>query len=138
MRSVEFVRPAGVVLQALVAALAVGCSTDREQMVIGKWQGDATSATFAAVRLQGESGASTEDARNAAKIMAATFVDVRKDKTFTAGMGGATTEGTWTFDKEKGELVLTISKMLGPNQQEMQGAPAAWTAYLNDDNRRLS
>ncbi|MCI0360170.1 MAG: DUF4923 family protein [Planctomycetaceae bacterium] len=112
MQSLMSLRLAATVL-TMLAALGAGCSVDREQAVIGKWQGDATSATFAAIRLKGESGASTEDAKNAAKILAATFVELRKDKTFTAGMGGATTEGAWTFDKETGEVVLNIAKMMG-------------------------
>ena len=53
-------------------------------------------------------------------------------------MGGATTEGSWTFNKESGEVVLTIAKMKGPDGQEMEQAPSAWTAYLGDDNQKLS
>ena len=36
---------------------AAGCSVDREAQLIGKWQGDAFSATFAAVKLKEDSGA---------------------------------------------------------------------------------
>jgi hypothetical protein len=61
-----------------------------------------------------DSGASTEDAKNAAKILATTFVQLKKDKTFTAGMGGAVTEGTWTFNKETCEVLMKISSMKGP------------------------
>jgi len=121
------------------AALAAGCSTDREQTVIGKWKGDKTSAAFAAIKIKEESGASVEDARNAAKLLAATFVELRKDKTFTAGMGGATTDGNWTFNKETGEVILNISKMKGPDGKELEaGAPTAWTAYLDDGDQRLA
>jgi hypothetical protein len=135
-------RLAAMVFTAL-AALTMGCSVDREQGLIGKWQGDVTSATFAAVRLKEESGASTEDAKNAAKILAGTFVELKKDKTFTAGMGGATTEGNWTFNKETGEVVLNISKMMGPDGKEMESPPngsppSSWTAYLADDNGKLA
>jgi hypothetical protein len=142
MRSLTSVRLAAMAL-TMLSAIAAGCSTDREQGLIGKWQGDAMSATFAAIRLKGESGASTEDAKGAAKILAATFVELRKDKTFTAGMGGATTEGAWTFNKETGEVVLNIAKMMGPDGKEMEsppsgGPPSSWTAYLADDNGKLA
>jgi hypothetical protein len=120
------------------AALAAGCQVDREQALVGNWKGDKMSATFAAIKLKDESGASTEQATEAAKILAATFVEIRQDKTFTAGMGGATTEGNWTFNKETGEVLLKISKMKGPDGTEVAQAPDAWTAYLGDDNRRLA
>ena len=139
MRSLMSVRVVAATVLSMSAALAVGCSTDREQALIGKWKGDKMSATFAAVKLKEESGASTEDARNAAKLLAATFVELRKDKTFTSGMGGATVEGNWTFTKETGEVVLNITKVKGPDGKEVaEGAPKAWTAYLGDDNRRLA
>ncbi len=135
----RLVRLASASLIILSAALSAGCSMDRESALVGNWKGDKMSATFAAVRIKEESGASTEQAKEAAKILAATFVEIRKDKTFAAGMGGATTEGSWTFNKETGEVVLNIAKMKGPDGKELeQGAPSAWTAYLGDDNRRLA
>jgi hypothetical protein len=123
---------------SMLAVACIGCTADREQELIGKWQGDAMSATFAAVRMKEESGASTEDAKNAAKILAATFVDFESDKTFTAGMGGATTEGNWTFNKETGEAVLNITTMKGPDGVAVAQAPSSWTAYMDDSNMRLS
>jgi hypothetical protein len=132
------VRLVAVALVSALSVMAAGCTVDRERELIGKWKGDTMSATFAAVRLKEESGSSQEDAQNAAKMMAATFVDLKSDKTFTAGMGGATTEGTWTFNKETGETVLSIKTMKGPDGQVVPQAPTAWTAYLNDDNMKLS
>ena len=122
----------------VAAALAAGCNPDRETIVTGKWQGDELSSTFAATKMKEDSGASLEDAKNMAKIMAMTFVELRKDKTFTAGMAGATTEGTWTFNKETGEVVMKITSMKGPDQKEVKEFFQAWTAILNEDNRRLS
>jgi hypothetical protein len=124
----------------LVVSLAVtGCSTDREQQLIGSWKGDATSATFAAIKLKEDSGASVQDATNAAKMMAATSVKLNKDKTFTSKMAGATLTGQWTFNKETGEVVLTGSKLLGPDQKEVPAAGVpVWTAYLSKDNDKLS
>jgi hypothetical protein len=119
-----------------LAGLA-GCTPDREQVVMGKWQGDELSATFAAVKMKEDSGASTEEAKNAAKVLATTFVQLKKDKTFTAGMGGAVTEGTWTFNKETGEVLMKISSMKGPDGKEVAGGTTEWTAYLDEDNRRL-
>ena len=132
------VRQASATILILSATLSAGCQTDRETALVGKWKGDRMSATFAATRMKEESGASTEQAKEAAKILAATFVEIRKDKTFTAGMGGATTEGSWTFNKESGEVVLNIAKMKGPDGKEMEGAAGAWTAYLGDNNQRLA
>lgn len=122
-----------------LSVVALGCSTDREQQVLGKWQGDALSATFAAVKLKEDSGASTADAKNAAKLMAATSVELRKDKTFTGVMGGATLTGTWTIDKEKGEVVMKGAKLTGPDGQEVPGtAVPTWTGILSESNDKLS
>lgn len=122
----------------LLVACAAGCSVDREQQLIGKWQGDELSATFAAIKLKEDSGASTEDAKNAAKVLVQTYVEIKSDKSFTAGMGGATTEGTWTFNKETGEVILNISKVTGPDGKESEIGIDSWCAYLDSGNRRLA
>lgn len=138
MHSQMLVRAALATILVATVVVSLGCNPDREQIVIGKWQGDELSSTFAATKMKEDSGASLEDAKNMAKIMAMTFVELRKDKTFSAGMAGATTEGTWTFNKETGEVVMKITSMKGPDQKEVKEFFQAWTAFLNDDNRRLS
>ena len=137
MRALISVRLAGATGLAMVVAVATGCA-DREQELIGKWKASALNSTFKAIKLKEDSGISTQEATEAAKVMAATFVEVKSDKTFTAGMGGATTEGTWTFNKETGEVVLNITTTKAPDGNEAFGGPKAWTAYLDDSDRRLS
>jgi len=137
MRSLISTRSAAVLAVMLIAALSGGCG-GREQELIGKWKASAISSTFKAIKMKEDSGATQQQAEEAAKIMAATYVEVKSDKTFTAGMGGATVEGTWTFNKETGEVVLNISSMKGPDGNAAGGAPNAWTAYLDDNDSRLS
>src|SRR5688572_2563505 len=137
MRLLMSVRLPAIMVLMLAAALAAGCARDREQELIGRWKGSALNATFKAIKMKEDTGASQKEAEEAAKIMAATFVELKSDKTFTAGMGGATTEGNWTFNKETGEAVLNITAMKGPDGQPVESAPTAWTAILDDDNRRL-
>lgn len=137
MQGFSSVREAAVVGLLLVAS-AAGCSVDREQQLIGKWKGDELSATFAAIKMKEDSGASTEDAKNAAKVLVATFVEIKSDKSFTAGMGGATTEGTWTFNKESGEVILNIAKVTGPDGKDAELGLKSWCAYLDDGDRRLA
>ena len=138
MRSLMSVRLAVAVAIVATSALAAGCARDREQELIGKWKGSALNATFKAIKMKEDTGATQKEAEEAAKTMAATFVELKSDKTFTAGMGGATTEGNWTFNKETGEAVLNITTMKGPDGAVMAQAPTAWTAILDDDNRRLA
>jgi hypothetical protein len=137
MQSRMSIRWAAVVLAA-TTVFTVGCARDREGELIGKWQGDAMSATFKAIKMKEDSGATQQQAQEAAKVLAGAFVDINSDKTFSAGMGGATTEGNWTFNKETGEVVLNITTMKGPTGEVMDQKPSAWTAYLDDNNRRLS
>jgi hypothetical protein len=136
MRALMF-RLTATVAVAMFAALSAGCA-DREANLIGKWKASAISSTFKAIKLKEDTGATQEQAEEAAKVMAATFVDLNSDKTFTAGMGGATTEGNWTFNKETGEVVLNITTMKGPDGAVMEQKPTAWTAYMDESDMRLS
>lgn len=136
MRSMKSVHPAAVA--TMLAALAASGCADREQELIGKWKASEVGAMFKAIKMKEDTGVSTQAATEAAKVMAATFVEINSDKTFTAGAGGATTEGTWTFNKETGEVVLNITTMKGPDGQVMEQAPSAWTAYMDESDMRLT
>jgi hypothetical protein len=130
-------RLTAAVVIAVFAAMAAGCA-DRESNLIGKWKASAMSSTFKAIKMKEDTGATQQQAEEAAKVMAATFVDINSDKTFTAGMGGATTEGNWTFNKETGEVVLNITTMKGPDGAVVEQKPSAWTAYMDDNDMRLA
>ena len=122
---------------AMFAALLTGCA-DREANLIGKWKASVMSSTFKAIKMKEDTGATQQQAQDAARIMAATFVDINSDKTFTAGAGGATSEGNWTFNKETGEVVLNITTMKGLDGAVAEQKPTAWTAYMDESDMRLA
>jgi hypothetical protein len=125
----------------LVVALVVGCSTDREQTLIGTWQGDPLSGTFAAAKMKEETpGATVAEARAAAAALANTAIEFRKDKTFQVAFQGQTFDGTWTFNKESGEVLLNIlesSMPLAEDGAKKPKEPMFWVAQLDDQDYRL-
>ena len=121
----------------LLAGVLTGCAADREALLIGTWQATPLFGTIAAVRLKDDApSASASDAVRAGLLLAATALEVRKDKTFTLASFGNIMEGAWTFDKESGELLLNgaTARPL-PGAQTMQ--PGTWVAYMDPDNLRL-
>jgi hypothetical protein len=123
-------------------ALLGGCQTDREAILIGKWE---TSDMFGPAMTMRLAPAAQEHGRGSAAVGAAnilknTALEVRKDQTFTLIFAFSQMDGVWSFSKKSGEMVLSIGKVtpLMPQisrETSMQGQN--WTARLDPDNTRL-
>src|SRR5690349_3153365 len=97
----------------LIAAFLLGCApVSREGALIGAWDGGgATSMAIKAAKMKADNpGASSEVIMNSARAAANMGINFRKDKTYTLVLGDIKREGTWSLDKETGEVVLNIAK----------------------------
>jgi hypothetical protein len=133
---------------AMAACAGTGCSVqsnavqvtavDREQLLIGRWQGENLGAGEAAEILDKSAGRSIPDPEQATRLMAAaTYVDLKPDKTFTAEMGILAVSGEFTFNRDTGEVVLTILQEKGPLPEDASRGDLSWTAYLDENNEQL-
>jgi hypothetical protein len=131
---------AGVLGLFLLTGMLSGCAQDREQVLIGKWQTTAFAAPVLGAKLKNDApAASGAQVAGAALVLGTAGMEVRKDKTFDLIWLGNTMNGTWSFDKKSGEMILNVGKIQPlpglPGGQGLQ--PGAWVAYLDPDNLRL-
>ncbi len=89
---------------SLLASLA-GCSTDREKALIGTWETREGSASVEAPKAL-ENVDTPGGLSSAMATLAHTELSLKDDKTFALS-GTMQASGTWTFDKESGNLTLT-------------------------------
>src|SRR5687768_2380576 len=127
----------GTACLLVAAGLLTGCGTDREKVLIGKWQASTITGTMMALKMKDASPSATpQEAMGAGRLLGATAMEIRKDKTFRLGAVGHVMEGGWTFDKESGELLLNTTKVQGLLGKSAF-KPDKWVAYLDPDNLRL-
>ena len=134
MRSLTFSCP--VWLLPVLAMLA-GCGTNREAVLIGKWETSGLVAPMLGFKLKEENpSASPSEAMGGGRVLGTAAMEIRKDKTFQLAWIGNVMEGTWTFDKEDGETILNVTKAQPlPGGQHLPFKTLV--AYLDPDNLRL-
>ncbi len=130
----------GAVAPGLLALALAGCGPSREQILVGKWGPSQVSAVTMAFKLQ-DQGARGSAAYQGGRALTAMELEVRKDRTFTLAWMGHAVQGTWSFNKDTGELLLTqtgVQRLLpvgGGAQSDLP--PGPWIAFMDPDNLRL-
>ena len=127
----------GTILLLLLSAALAGCGQDREQILIGKWQTSSLTAPITAFRLKEQTpSASPSQAMAGGRLLGTAGMEIRKDKTFLLAWMGSAMEGTWTFNRDSGELLLNVTRAQ-PILGRQQMPAGTWVAYLDPDNTRL-
>jgi len=136
MTTTHFARP--IFSLGLVLLLA-GCGENHESKLIGSWKARPMSAVLNGIK-GNANGASTQEAVDEAKIMAAATLDIRADKTFTLNLSG-TTKGTWTWSDDTETLSLMTTKFGGQSIAPPPGASASepnFKAKFNSDDSMIT
>jgi len=136
MQSKHLARP---VFSLGLALLLAGCGGNRESKLIGSWKARPVCAMLNGIQSQAN-GASTQEAVDTAKMMAASTLDIRADKTFSLNFS-APMEGTWTWSEDTGTAKLTASLSHGEESGQSSPTPVpppSFKAKLSDDNSRLT
>jgi hypothetical protein len=129
----------------LVGLLAlVGCATDPEQAVVGKWAADSSAMGNAARMAKLKADAPDADPaliRESAKAMGAYALELKAYKSCTAIAGGNKFQGTWSFDKEQLEVQIDLKTAELTPEAEAQNPegfkPRSWMASLDEDHTAL-
>lgn len=117
----------------LVLALLAGCQS-RDVVITGKWKASAALSRAAAFQAQSDkTSAGPSAAPQAGGLTDTTAIDLRKDNTFELTWQGRPIPGTWTFNKESGQVQLKLAS--APGQQPFE--TGTWVAYLSQDNSKL-
>ena len=121
----------------MVLLLLAGCGRDREQILIGTWKTSVITAPIMAFKMKEQTPSATgSEAMAAGRLVGATGIELKKDKSFSLVCLGNSFEGTWTFNRESGELSLNVRQA-----QALPGFGSlplkSCVAYLDPDNLRL-
>jgi hypothetical protein len=99
----------------LLFAGCMGCSSEMsEQTLSGKWGAIDKTGIGPAFKIKaGAPDAKGSDIVAAAKLLAATSLELKKDGDFSLQFGVNKYDGSWKFDKQAAMVDLTVAKMNG-------------------------
>ena len=128
----------------MVVVFLVGCSTDPEQQIVGKWGGDssAMSVGIKAAKLKSDNpDISPEKAREVARAMSSFGLILNADKTCQLLAGGNKLNGTYTFDKAENlvEMEFETAEIAPENaaQNPKPFEPVKWIGMYNPDEGKM-
>lgn len=130
-------------LAAVVTVTGCAKQREREELLVGTWKPTLTGLVGMAPGMAKEAG-SPLAALGASAVVNSVSIEFRKDKTFDMIWGGNTGRGTWTFNKDTGESVLSVTAVGSivpsrvsqtPPQQPKE--PLVYTVYMDPDNKSL-
>jgi len=99
----------------LLVAGCTGCSAEMsEQTLSGKWSAVDKTGIGSAIKIKaGAPDAQGSQIVAAAKLLAATSLELKKDSEFSLQFGVNKYDGSWKFDKQAAMVDLTVAKMNG-------------------------
>jgi hypothetical protein len=99
----------------LLVVGCMGCSSEMsEQTLAGRWGATDKSGVASAIKIKsGSPDSKGSDIVAAAKILAATSLELKKDGEFSLQFGVNKYDGSWKFDQAEAMVDLTVAKMNG-------------------------